>query len=309
MTPSRPRGGDVELLGDDHASSSPQPPDSTTSSGSKRVMFAPGDWVRSAAASVSSATGRLATATAGTLRRPMGSFSGRNASKQRSAVNPLAMAATTAQVQTRTMLNEDGEASGRVCDGGGGVLWYTQCVALYQLVCVYVNMITYLNDTQTLSGAVEDFPDRPGDDDVRRTIFLDAGLANDGFCTNRVVTAKYNVLTFLPIFLFEMFSRLAYLYFLLQVVLGCCFLGMLHLHIHTIHLKHIGVVCTQLVVHYFLISNSFATRTKTAQTPTTHPYPQHTHNTPTTHPRHPHRPHCHGSPSSPPTRVLVLHWG
>lgn len=35
--------------------------------------------------------------------------------------------------------------------------------------------------------------------------------------SNRVVTSKYNPITFLPIFLFEMFSRVAYLYFLLQV--------------------------------------------------------------------------------------------
>ena len=33
---------------------------------------------------------------------------------------------------------------------------------------------------------------------------------------NGIKTAKYNVVTFLPIFLFEMFSRAAYLYFLLQ---------------------------------------------------------------------------------------------
>lgn len=117
MTPSRSRGGDVELLGDDQPSSSPQPPDSDNSTGSKRVAFAPGEWVRSAAASVSTATGRLASATAGTLRRPIGSFTGRNAPKQRSAVNPLAMAATTAQVQTRTMLHQDANAvsMGPVC--------------------------------------------------------------------------------------------------------------------------------------------------------------------------------------------------
>ena len=36
---------------------------------------------------------------------------------------------------------------------------------------------------------------------------------------NGITTAKYNVATFLPIFLFEMFSRAAYLYFLLQVFL------------------------------------------------------------------------------------------
>ena len=36
------------------------------------------------------------------------------------------------------------------------------------------------------------------------------------FPSNRVITSKYNIVTFLPIFLFEMFSRVAYLYFLLQ---------------------------------------------------------------------------------------------
>ena len=38
--------------------------------------------------------------------------------------------------------------------------------------------------------------------------------------TNKVVTSKYNIVTFLPIFLFEMFSRVAYLYFLIQA--GLC---------------------------------------------------------------------------------------
>jgi len=38
--------------------------------------------------------------------------------------------------------------------------------------------------------------------------------------TNRVVTSKYNIVTFLPIFLFEMFSRVAYLYFLFQAGLS-----------------------------------------------------------------------------------------
>lgn len=40
------------------------------------------------------------------------------------------------------------------------------------------------------------------------------------FVSNRVVTSKYNIVTFLPIFLFEMFSRVAYLYFLLQAGLS-----------------------------------------------------------------------------------------
>lgn len=38
--------------------------------------------------------------------------------------------------------------------------------------------------------------------------------------TNRVVTSKYNIITFVPIFLFEMFSRVAYLYFLIQASLS-----------------------------------------------------------------------------------------
>ncbi len=37
---------------------------------------------------------------------------------------------------------------------------------------------------------------------------------------NRVTTSKYNVATFLPIFLFEMFTRVAYLYFLIQAGLS-----------------------------------------------------------------------------------------
>lgn len=37
------------------------------------------------------------------------------------------------------------------------------------------------------------------------------------FVGNSITTSKYNIVTFLPIFLFEMFSRVAYLYFLAQV--------------------------------------------------------------------------------------------
>lgn len=37
------------------------------------------------------------------------------------------------------------------------------------------------------------------------------------FADNTVSTSKYNFITFLPFFLFEMFSRVAYLYFLIQV--------------------------------------------------------------------------------------------
>jgi len=50
-----------------------------------------------------------------------------------------------------------------------------------------------------------------------RTVQLDGGRAAEGFATNDIKTAKYNPATFLPKFLWEMFSRAAYLYFLFQV--------------------------------------------------------------------------------------------
>ncbi len=37
------------------------------------------------------------------------------------------------------------------------------------------------------------------------------------YASNRVRTAKYNIFNFAPLFLFEMFSRAAYFYFLCQV--------------------------------------------------------------------------------------------
>lgn len=52
-----------------------------------------------------------------------------------------------------------------------------------------------------------------------RVIYMDPAAqaaAGRSFESNRVVTSKYNYFTFLPRFLFEMFSRVAYLYFLLQ---------------------------------------------------------------------------------------------
>ena len=54
-----------------------------------------------------------------------------------------------------------------------------------------------------------------------RAVRLDAGQATEGFCGNDIKTAKYNLVTFLPIFLCEVFSRAAYLYFLLQVIDMC----------------------------------------------------------------------------------------
>lgn len=104
MTPSRGPGSDAPLSGEELPISTTPPSDSGGTS-KRKVAFAPSDWVRSAAAGVSSVTGRLASATADTLRRPM-NFA-RTGPKQRSAVNPLAMAATTAEVQTRHMLSEE----------------------------------------------------------------------------------------------------------------------------------------------------------------------------------------------------------
>lgn len=51
-----------------------------------------------------------------------------------------------------------------------------------------------------------------------RVVHLGSSAVNEDFTGNVIKTAKYNVATFLPIFLFEMFSRAAYLYFLLQVL-------------------------------------------------------------------------------------------
>jgi hypothetical protein len=48
-------------------------------------------------------------------------------------------------------------------------------------------------------------------------VYLNGGNELEGLPGNSVKTAKYNIATFLPIFLFEMFSRVAYLYFLAQV--------------------------------------------------------------------------------------------
>jgi hypothetical protein len=49
------------------------------------------------------------------------------------------------------------------------------------------------------------------------TRVIQLGSANPGYVGNTIKTSKYNVITFFPIFLFEMFSRAAYLYFLVQV--------------------------------------------------------------------------------------------
>ena len=70
-------------------------------------------------------------------------------------------------------------------------------------------------------------PGRGGEDDIlkgRDTRSLEIGIPNyipdDEYCSNAVITAKYNIATFLPIFLFKMFSRVAYVYFLFQATLS-----------------------------------------------------------------------------------------
>ena len=78
--------------------------------------------------------------------------------------------------------------------------------------------------TQLLNGSVDMQPE-DGDSQVAvasesRSVQLAGGQPADktfGFASNSIKTAKYNLITFLPIFLFEMFSRAAYLYFLAQV--------------------------------------------------------------------------------------------
>ena len=51
-------------------------------------------------------------------------------------------------------------------------------------------------------------------------MLLGPGAKNAGAAPNAVSTAKYNVITFLPLFLFSMFTRAAYLYFLSQAALA-----------------------------------------------------------------------------------------
>ena len=45
------------------------------------------------------------------------------------------------------------------------------------------------------------------------------GHRNKSYCNNSISTAKYDVLTFLPVSLFEQFRRIANLYFLLIAIL------------------------------------------------------------------------------------------
>ena len=53
-------------------------------------------------------------------------------------------------------------------------------------------------------------------DAATRVVHLNDGQPAGQFVGNGIKTAKYNFLTFLPFFLWEMFSRPAYFYFLIQ---------------------------------------------------------------------------------------------
>ena len=50
-----------------------------------------------------------------------------------------------------------------------------------------------------------------------RTIQLNEDRNPKGFVNNEIHTAKFGLVNFLPVFLFIMFRRVAYLYFLAQV--------------------------------------------------------------------------------------------
>jgi hypothetical protein len=67
---------------------------------------------------------------------------------------------------------------------------------------------------------LQDTPDAIAGDS--RLIYSGQGASavQQRFCGNSIHTAKYNVVTFMPIFLFTMFSRVAYLYFLSQCALA-----------------------------------------------------------------------------------------
>lgn len=94
----------------------------------------------------------------------------------------------------------------------------------------------------------EDDEEKPAFVSDSRTVNLAGGVPADktaGFAPNNIKTAKYNLITFLPIFLFEMFSRAAYLYFLAQVRFCCT-----TLHCGTLFLlRHIALPALCLPSH------------------------------------------------------------
>ena len=65
---------------------------------------------------------------------------------------------------------------------------------------------------------------RPAAPSPPRTIyFLSPDQNREGrFCSNRISTTKYNILTFFPLFLFDQFRRYANLFFLFISILQVC---------------------------------------------------------------------------------------
>lgn len=179
----------------------------------------------------------------------------RPVAKGRVSVNPIARAATDAKMHTAQELQEQaaakevraagarGAAAGmqtgclRVCLtarhtfaagswagspppclAAGCCLHVALQLQLQLLVCCCVcNMHPHLLLLTAHHPCTH--PLHPQSDERTRVVYIDQAQQREtgrAFESNRVVTSKYNFITFLPIFLFEMFSRVAYLYFLLQ---------------------------------------------------------------------------------------------
>ena len=70
-----------------------------------------------------------------------------------------------------------------------------------------------------LDGASRDGVTQRGGTHFPREVLLNAGPQRQAFPGNGISTAKYSLLSFAPRFLFQLFSRVAYLYFLVQAAL------------------------------------------------------------------------------------------
>lgn len=122
----------------------------------------------------------------GRRKRRQGSVEDERMARLRTSVDPLQRAATVARETSQLMRDRNQPLPG---------------------------VPEYMTDVDTERRKV-----RVGEGE--RRIHVGTSQPEEGYCTNRVVTAKYNLLTFLPRFLYEMFTRAAYLYFLIQAVLS-----------------------------------------------------------------------------------------
>ena len=96
----------------------------------------------------------------------------------------------------------------------------SRCVAVH---CAVAFVQAGMPSCRCPSAATTAASTPPQVDERTRVVYIDQAQQRETgrtFESNRVVTSKYNIITFLPIFLFEMFSRVAYLYFLLQARRG-----------------------------------------------------------------------------------------